>query len=228
MDVTAIRTEGQLADAPSAVSRPYRYRAWAIGLGLAGTMVLALFFRLYRLDTFMHWGWGDEMTYGIEAQRVVHGYYTNLFAYTWDTAPTTYPYLLAFAHNLFGVTLHTGRMVSVVAGVACVPLVALIARELDLSWTAELVGAGLLAVSHWHTYFSRMVLPAIPAALVLLLAVYSVMVAFRRDKWWFSLLAGLACGIAPYIFLANRVLPIILVAWFGYLLIFHRAWVRRS
>jgi hypothetical protein len=201
---------------------------WAIALGLAGVVILALFFRLYRLDTFMHWAWGDEMTYGVEAQRVVHGYYTGLFAYTWDTAPTTYPYLLASAHNLFGATLHTGRMVSVVAGVACVPLVGLVARELELSWIAGLAGAGLLAVSHWHAYFSRMVLPAIPAALVLLLAVYSVMVAFRRDKWWISVLAGLACGIAPYVFLSNRVLPVILVAWFGYLLAFHRAWVRRS
>lgn len=228
MSAVTVGTEQRRHDVARVPLLPLHKDGILVALGGIVVVVLALGFRLYQLDTFMHWAWGDEMTYGIEAQRVVHGYYTSLLTFTWDTAPATYAYLLAYAQDLYGATLHTGRMVSVIAGTLCVPLLILMGRELGLSWIAALVAAGLLAVSHWQAYFSRMVLPAVPAALVLLVALYAVMVAFRRDRWWLSLLAGLACGAAPYVFLSNRVLPAILAGWFGYLLVFHRGWVRRS
>jgi 4-amino-4-deoxy-L-arabinose transferase-like glycosyltransferase len=203
-------------------------RAWWVAPGMAGAVALALFFRLYRLDTFLHWAFGDEMAYGLEGQHVMRGDYKGLFAFTWDQAPATYAYLLAIVQHLFGATLHTGRMVSVVIGTLAVPLVALCARELDLSWTSALLAAGLLAVSHWHTHFSRMTLPAVTTGVLLLLALYSVMIAFRRGQWWLFCLSGVLCGFAPYMFLSNRIIVVILVLWFVYLLLFHFPWVRRS
>lgn len=206
----------------------HSYRTWAIALGLAAAMSVALFFRLYHLDTFLHWAFGDEMSYGVEGQRVVHGDYTGLFAFTWDQAPATYAYVLAFWQQLFGATLHADRMFSVVFGVLSVPLVALCARELRISWTGALLAAGLLAVSHWHAYFSRMTLPAVFTAFVLLLAFYSLMVAFRRERWWLLILSGALCGFAPYVFISNRIIVPILALWLVYLTLFHFAWVRRS
>ncbi len=205
-----------------------RAPTWAIALGLTSMVILALFFRLYRLDTFLHWAFGDEMAYGLEGKRVTRGDYTGLFAYTWDQAPATYAYILSFVQQLFGVSLHNDRIVSVVLGTLTVPLAALCARELEISWTGSLLAAGLLAVSHWHTHFSRMTLPAAPTAFVLLLALYSSMIAFRRGHWWLFVIAGALCGFAPYMFLSNRILVPILVLWLVYLGLFHRVWVRQS
>jgi 4-amino-4-deoxy-L-arabinose transferase-like glycosyltransferase len=201
---------------------------WAVAVGMVGVIGVALFFRLYRLDTFLHWAFGDEMTYGLEGQKALHGQYTSLFSYTWDAAAATYPYLLAMFQNLFGPSLHTGRMVSVLFGTLTVPLVALCARELGVTWIGSLLAAGLVAVSHWHDHFSRMMLPAVTTAFFLLLAMYTMMVAFRRGRRWLFLIAGSACGVAPYWFLSNRILGPILVLWLAYLLVFHFAWVRRQ
>lgn len=220
------RSAGALDAAPyTGISA--RYRAWLIGLAGGGILVLALFFRLYRLDTFLHWAFGDEMSYGIEGQRVVHGVYTSLFSFTWDSAPATYAYLLAVCQQLFGATLHTGRMLSVVVGVLSVPLVVLCARAFGLSWASSLLAGGLLAVSHWQAHFSRMVLPAVTAAFILLLAMFCLVITFRRTRLWMFALCGLVCGFAPYVFISNRIIVVILIAWLGYLVVFHRAWVRR-
>ncbi len=200
---------------------------WRIAVGLAATVALALFFRLYRLDTFLHWAFGDEMSYGIGGQNVVHGIYTSLFSYTWDNAAATYAYLLSFFQQVFGATLHTDRMVSVLFGTLTVPLLALCARELEISWTGSLLAAGLLAVSHWHAHFSRMALPATTTAFVLLLAIYCMMVTYRRGHWWLFVVSGVVCGAAPYMFLANRIFGAILALWFFYLLIFDFQWVRK-
>ncbi len=221
-----IRHEGR--EDSGAPAKAPAYHAWAIALGMAGVIALALFFRLYRLDTFMHWAFGDEMTYSLEGQRVTRGEYTNLFAFTWDQAPATYAYLLSAAQRLFGVTLHTGRIVSVIFGAATVPLVALCARELKLSWVGSLLASSLLAVSHWHAHFSRMVVSTVPSAFALLLGLYCLMVAYRTKRWWAALLAGAVCGFAPYMFISNRIIAVILIAWLGYLAVFHRVWLRGS
>jgi 4-amino-4-deoxy-L-arabinose transferase-like glycosyltransferase len=189
---------------------------------------VALFFRLYRLDTFLHWAFGDEMSYGIEGQNVVHGIYTGLFPYTWDNAAATYAYLLGLFQQVFGATLHTDRMVSVFFGTLTVPLLALCARELEISWTGSLVAAGLLAVSHWHAHYSRMALPATTTAFVLLLAIYCMMVTYRRGHWWLFVISGVVCGAAPYMFLSNRILGPIVSLWALYLLIVDFQWVRQN
>ncbi len=90
------------------------WNRWIVGVAMVLILGVALFFRLYHLDTFLHWAFGDEMTYGLEGRNVVQGRYSSLFAYTWDGAPATYAYILAIAQQIFGATLHTGRMVSVV------------------------------------------------------------------------------------------------------------------
>jgi hypothetical protein len=68
---------------------------------MAAIIAIALFLRVYRLDTFLRWAFGDEMTYGLEGLKVLHGQYTGLFAYTWDAAPAAYPALLAAFQNLY-------------------------------------------------------------------------------------------------------------------------------
>ncbi len=199
-----------------------------VGSGMIAILALALFFRLYHLDTFLHWAFGDEMSYGLEGQNVIHGRYSSLLTYTWDAAPATYAYLLAMAQQIFGVSLHTGRMVSVVFGTLTVPLLVACAREMEISWTGSLLAGGLLAVSHWDAHFSRMVLPAAPSAFALLLAIYCVMVAYRRERLWTFGVAGMACGSSLYLFHYNRVLPPIFLLWFVYLAAFQRPWLLRN
>ncbi len=226
-DAETVRSESGLQPRDTGASTR-RAPTWAIALGLTGVVILALFFRLYRLDTFLHWAFGDEMAYGLEGEHVTRGDYTGLFAYTWDQAPATYAYILSVVQQLFGVSLHNERVVSVVLGTLTVPLTALCARELEISWTGSLLAAGLLAVSHWHTHFSRMVVSTAPSAFVLLLALYSVVVAVRRGRWLLFVIAGALCGFAPYMFISNRIIVPILVLWLAYLTIFHRTWVRTS
>jgi len=227
-DTATVRVEGRQGGARPATAHPYLYNAWAIALGLIGVVALALFFRLYRLDTLLHWAWGDEMTYGLEGQRVTRGEYKGLFAYTWDQAPATYAYLISIAQQLFGPTLHTDRMISALFGTLTVPLLALCARALGLSWIGSLLAAGLLAVSHWHAHFSRIVVSTVPSAFALLLGLYCLIIAFRIRRWWPAPLAGVACGFAPYMFISNRIIVVILIAWLGYLAVFHRVWLRHS
>lgn len=213
--------------APSVALRSQRQR-WYIAAGLTAVITIALFFRLYQLDTFLHWAFGDELTYGIEAQKVRHGTYSSLFTYTWDQAAATYPYLVALFQQLFGESLHSGRLVSVVFGTLTVPLVALCARELDISWTNSLLASALVAVSHWHVHFSRMAVSTVVDAFFLLLAIYTLMLTYRRGQWWLFTVSGAACGLAPYWFIPNRILGILLIFWFAYLAVVQPSWVRQN
>jgi hypothetical protein len=150
-----------------------------------------------------------------------------LFSGTWDSATTIYPYLLSAFQRMLGASVRSGRLASVMVGTLTVPLVALCAREMGISWIGSLAASGFLAVSHWHAHFSRMTLPAVVTAFFLLVAIYTLMLAYRREQWWLYALAGAACGFAPYWFLSNRVLFPLLAAWLAYFLLFDRAWLRR-
>lgn len=194
--------------------------------GTAAIIALALFFRLYKLDTLLHWAFGDEMSFSLQGLYVLHGQQSGLFADSWAPGPSAYEYILAVFQNLFGISLRSGRLVSVVFGTLTVPLVALCAREMGISWPASLLAAGLLAVSHWAAHFSRMVLGTTVAAFFLLLAVYTMMLAFQRGRWWLFLLAGVACGVAEYWKVYNLVLGPVLFVWCTYLLTIHFRWVR--
>lgn len=218
---------GVSSEHPSIVLR-LRLQDLVVGTGFVVALAMALFFRLYRLDTFLHWAFGDEMIYSLEGLKVLHGQYNGLLVGTWDEGPATYPYVLAIFQNLFGPTLHTDRMVSVLFGTLMVPLTALCGREIGLSWTGSLTAAALLAVSHWQAHFSRMVVSTASDAFFLLLAVYCLLLTYRRNHWWLFLLSGLVCGFAPYWFVPNRSLAAILVLWFLYLLAVDFAWVRHS
>jgi hypothetical protein len=73
-----------------------------------------------------------------------------------------------------------------------------------------------------------MVFPSVVTAFFLLLALYTLMLAYRRGHWWLFALAGGACGVAPYWFIPNRTLGFMLVVWFAYLAVFQLPWLRRQ
>jgi hypothetical protein len=209
-------------------------------------MGVALILRVYDLETvpaFLH---GDEGEMGKIALAILAGEPTPFF----KTAPfwgPTYPfnYVQAFVLWLFGASVASLRMVSVLAGVLLIPVVYAIGR---IGWgpVAAALAAWLMAVSHLHNHYSRLaqifMAAALLSAIVMLLlalaasrgqrraATVGVGTAVRSSRvgsgiWTLIIAAGAVAGLSQHIYHSTRVVPIIAAPLLLYMLF--RGWIGR-
>lgn len=132
-------------------------RKFYLNLALVGGItIVALMLRLPDLETIPPMLHGDEGEFGVEALRALGiGEPLRPFAAGWAGLSTFYPYLLAGMMKIFGTNLVGLRILSVLSGTACVPLIYLIGKKYwgDL---AGITAAWLMAVSHFNIHYSRL------------------------------------------------------------------------
>ena len=142
-------------------------------------------------------------------------------------------FLRLFGFNAIGI-----RLLSALLGTLTVPLTYQVGRRLWRSPWVGLLAAAALAVSFWSLIYSRFSLRHIAMPVLMLLAFaffwrgLQTRLAPRAGaagwaQWWPFALAGISLGVGFYTYFAARGVPLILLAFCGYLALCHRPLFRR-
>ncbi len=179
-------------------------------LALLGIVLLAAFFRLYRLDGLPADAFNDMAYNYEETARILRG--------DWMIYATSFPgrepllfYLTALLAQLTGLSFYTLKLITALVGIATVPVIYLLGREL-YSDAVGLLAALFLAVAKWHVLISRVGFRGIQTALVTALVFYFLVRGFKSGRRGAFLWAGLCAGLALYTYTAAlAVVPAVLL-----------------
>ena len=208
-----------------AVRKEYRDHRWA-ALAEISILILMTFIafdlRATNLESYppdMH---GDESELTLVSLDISNHTDTRLPPFTtgWLDHPTLFNYLQAASMDLFGRTEAGTRMISVLFGTACVPLMYLIGRKV---WgrVAGMTSAWLLAVSALHIQFSRRALNNMASTfflILMMLFIYGIYLDAEKRResgstspwnWGWFAGTGLIIGLAQYMYFGSHVLPVI-------------------
>ena len=184
----------------------------------------ALLVRLYDLEQHPFILNGTEASIGLDAMSVMNGSFKNPFSTGWLTNPTLPLYLLAIPLKVLGPSVLTLRLLSPFVGALTVVATFLIGQRL-YGRAVGLAAAVLLLGSHFHIHFSRLGLTNVWDALLVLLALGFIAIAWQqepeqnRPAW---LLAGLALGFNAYLYTSSHLLPLMLFSLLALILVFER------
>jgi len=202
-----------------------RLRVGHFTLVAAGILFLAaLLIRIYDLSHHPFILNGTEASIGLDALGVLKGTIKNPFSTGWLTNPTLPLFLLAIPLEMLGPSVLSLRLFSPFVGAATVVATFLIGQRL-YGRAVGLTAAILLLGSHFHVHYSRLGLTNIWDALLVLLALGFIAIAWQQNpdqnrRIW--LVAGLAIGFAAYFFSASHLLPLMLPPLLLLALIFER------
>jgi len=204
-------------------------------------LLLALFLRLYRLDSVPPGLTHDEASNGHDAAAVLRGVRPIYFTVGYGHEPL-YPYSVALVMALLGPTDTALRLTTVGWGLALILLSYGVARRLFGPLPA-LLAAAWMATSFWCLMTSRVGLRAITLAAAFAASALCFWLAFplplsphpaceregeprRRWMWW--ALSGLFLGASIYTYMASRATPAVYLLFLAYLLLLRLLGVRRS
>jgi 4-amino-4-deoxy-L-arabinose transferase-like glycosyltransferase len=218
----------------SAVTRAHLRRTI---LPLLLLTLLAFFLRVWRLDKAPP-GWRDDELINslVISQKVLDGQWAVYYA---DASghEALYHILNAAMLALFGPGVAGIRLLSAFLGALTVPLTFLVARRL-FGRPVGFLAAALLAVSFWSLMYSRAGIRHISLPVFMLPTFYFFLrgLGIGRDRPGDEgfgqrrsgvingdfLLAGLFMGLGFYTYFASRGIPLILLVFCVYLLLFQR------
>ena len=190
----------------------------------------ALLVRTYDLANHPFILNGTEASLGLEALNVLNGVQNNPFGTGWLTNPTLPFFFLAIPIRLLGPSAVSLRLLSALVGAITVPVLFVIGQRL-YGRGVGLAAAILLAGSHYHIHFSRSGLTNAWDALLILLALGLIAVAWQQEprhsrQTW--LLAGSAVGFSAYLYTSSHLLPIMLLLLGIILIIFDSETVKKQ
>jgi len=178
---------------------------------------MAAFFRLYKLGLVPPGFHYDEALEALFALDILRGEgYPIYFASGFGITPTLV-YLTVVTFSIFGPSSLAMRAVSTVIGVATVPALYLLSRELFVDESApssrslSLVAAFVLAILYSHVHFSRVGIEPILIPLALILLFYCLWYGFRTSKRWAFAGGGFFVGFSPYIYQSGWFIPVLVV-----------------
>ncbi len=199
--------------------------SWPVVGALLVLVALAAALRLYRLDTLPAGLHHDEASNGMLALRILAGEYPVFFsAYTGKEA--LYMYLVALAIAAFGQTVLAIRLPAALAGVALVPAIFLVGRR-AMGERGALLAAGAAACAPWLLHIQRIGFRASLLPLLLTLWAWLLLRSLEgnRGRDWVG--AGLVLGLTAYTYTAARLVPLLVLAFVGYLALWQRPLLRR-
>lgn len=203
--------------------------------------LLAFGLRVWQLSNVPP-GWRDDELINslVISQKALDGdwqlYYADASGHE-----ALYHLLNAFMLGTFGANIIGIRLLSAFLGVLTIPLTWLVGRTLFGSLVG-LLAAAALSLSFWSLMYSRTGIRHILMPVTMLLAFYFFWRGLQaiqktavphKNGWWarYALtafaLAGCWIGVGFYVYFASRGVPLILLAFSGYLLLAARPLLRR-
>lgn len=186
-------------------------------------LAIAAFFRLWNLGSIPPGLYPDEAINGNEA-------ITNpgqLFYQENNGREGLFINLLSLSFSIFGISLWSLKFISAIAGILTVLGIYLLTQELltqcneARSRYVGLFASFFLAVSFWHTNFSRIAFRAILIPFILVFGFYFLFRGFRLKRFSFMIISGLFLGLGfhtyiPYRFVVLLLLFVLVNFWLIY------------
>jgi 4-amino-4-deoxy-L-arabinose transferase-like glycosyltransferase len=192
---------------------------------LVAILLVAAFFRFYRLEAVPPGLQHDEVFHGHDASVVLQGSHLIYFESNAGNEPL-FVYLMAGTIALFGTNYLGIRLAAVLCGLATIVFTYLLARKTFGYRVALFTSAGL-AVSFWPVFMSRVGLRAASLPPMAAATAYFFWAGLRQPKigrrWWVHfVLAGVFLGGTLYTYPASRMIPLIFLLFVLYLALFNR------
>ena len=168
----------------------------------SAVLLLAIFFRLYRINEIPAGLHDDEALNGLDALGIIEG---KLPLYTHNTS--MFIYFIAVVFKVLGIGGTQIRMTSAIFGILTVPALYFFIRSVFGARLA-LAGAFLLAVMRWHVNFSRIGYHSVLAVFVFVLVFYFAYRVYKEGKWFDFIALGLTTGLSQYTYQAARLIPV--------------------
>ena len=186
---------------------------------LALILLLAVFMRLYRLDTLPYGLWYDEADNGLQVRHMIQDPGWRPVYVPSTNLPAHFLYLVLLSFKVFGQTPLGLRAVAVALGLLTVPAAYLVGRELfPHDRRLALALAFFLAVSRWDMNWSRIGMHGVSVPFFELLALGLLLRALRTGRLTAFAWAGLALGLGLCFYTPFRLFPVVLVlflcVWF--------------
>jgi 4-amino-4-deoxy-L-arabinose transferase-like glycosyltransferase len=197
-------------------------------------LVIAAWFRFYALDTIPPGFTHDEAGHGRDAIAIAHGARPVYETVGYGREPL-YDYVAAWLMPILGENYLTLRIVSAVAGLLLIVVMHFwVRRAFDVP--TAIATSAFLATSFWAVMVSRHALRSALLPVLFAASVFFMWQAVRpyarqqtlQRRWPLIsrlasyVLAGLFLGLSLMTYMAARVLPIVFIAFWVYLFIFHR------
>lgn len=212
---------------PDLPSQPKRWTERVVPCILFAILALALFVRVYHLDSLPAGLYPDEATNGTDALLANQTgeyqlFYTNNYG-----REGLFINLQALAVKYFGNTVPVLKFWSVVFGTLAVLGIYFLARELFARRLYALIAAFLLATSYWAINFSRIGFRAIMVTFLLTFSFFFLFRGLRTHRLRHFLIAGLFLGLGVHTYVAFRLVPLILVALLPILILTYERFLAR-
>ncbi len=179
---------------------------------LFSILVLALFVRVYHLDSLPAGLYPDEATNGTDALLANEtGDYRLLYTNNYGREGL-FINLQALAVKYFGNTVPVLKFWSVAFGTLAVLGIYLLAKELYARRLYASIAAFFLATSYWAINFSRIGFRAIMVTFLLTFSFYFFFKGLRTNRLRDFLFAGLFLGTGIHTYVAFRLAPLIVIA----------------
>ena len=207
-------------------------------------LLVAIFLRLYSLDTVPRGFSYDEVWNGLDALRILDGE-RPIFLTENSGREALFIYLQALSIAFLGQTGLGLRVVSAIMGILTVVAAYMLVRRM-FSARVALLTCGWLSVSFWHVIFSRVGLRGISLPLFLAVGFYclwrglegvsaqatassgSITTTNRpRPIIWFAL-GGIVIGLSLYTYVTARFAPFVILALALYIALLHRRLLRQT
>lgn len=188
-------------------------------LEISGFMIiaaLAIFLRVYRLDSFPPGIYVDETNGALDALGILEGNGVSPFATGWYETPNGYIYYMAGMLRMFGANWYTLKAISIIPAVLTVLAVFPLGRMLfgPLGGLAAML---FMAISRWHLSMSRFGWNETAVPLFQILATYFLLRGLRERRFRDYAIAGVISGLMVYTYLSSRLalatLGLLLVYW---------------
>jgi len=185
---------------------------------LVAVLLVASFFRLWKLDSVPRGLSHDEANTGLMATEIIKGA-RPMYGEIYLGMEPGLIYPLAGTFRILGISPLSQRLLCVAFGLLSVVLVYLFAVRLVRSRLVGLLSALLAALSFWQVLTSRLGLRAVlmPSVEILTLLFFWKAMEGRRLRDF--ALAGILGGLALYTYVASRFLPFVPVVFVLYLLV---------
>lgn len=205
----------------------YSFRRVLSFVLLLSILSIALFVRVYQLDSIPGGLYPDEAMNGVDGLAAIESGNYKLFYPNNYGREGLFINLQALAVKHFGNTIPVLKFWSTIFGTLAVLGVYLLGKELFQRRAAGLITAFLLATSFWAINFSRIGFRAIMVTFLLSFAFYFFFKGLRTERLRTFFISGLIFGIGLHTYVAYRLAPLILIAILPFLILSYENFLKR-
>jgi 4-amino-4-deoxy-L-arabinose transferase-like glycosyltransferase len=189
-------------------------------LALGVVMLLGAILRLYELQTIPVGLSTDEAEDGYVAKRILRGEELPIFIAGSFGEEPMHTYLVALSFSLWGTSLWAVRFFPALIGIATVPVIYWLSKELLLqqgrsSSLVPILSAFFLSTSYWHIIYSRAGLEVVTLPFFSSALLFFLWRGIRTNRHWTFAVSGLILGASLYAYRGARFLPFMLLTFFG-------------